>query len=103
MALKIRLRPQGRNNLSTYRLVVTDIHCPSDGKYVELLGWYNPTLSGETLSIDADRLEYWLSQGAQLTDSAKSLVKKAAPAVMEAYREKQLAKKAKLRDARRKR
>ena len=42
MALKIRLRQQGRNNRPFYRLVVTDARSPRDGKYVEALGWYNP-------------------------------------------------------------
>ncbi len=42
MALKIRLRQQGRNNRPFYRLVVTDVRSPRDGKYVEMLGWYNP-------------------------------------------------------------
>jgi small subunit ribosomal protein S16 len=42
MALKIRLRQQGRKNRQTYRLVVTDIRNPRDGKYLEMIGWYNP-------------------------------------------------------------
>ena len=42
MALKIRLRAQGRNNRETYRLVVADGRSPRDGKYMEMLGWYNP-------------------------------------------------------------
>ncbi len=42
MVLKIRLRQQGRTNRQTYRLVVTDIRNPRDGKYLEMIGWYNP-------------------------------------------------------------
>lgn len=97
MALKIRLRQQGRANRATYRLVVTDCRSPRDGKYVEMLGWYNPFENKEDLSlfIKPDRIEYWLDKGAQFTDKAKSLVAKLAPAVVRKLTEKEVAHRAK--------
>jgi small subunit ribosomal protein S16 len=92
MALKIRLRQQGRNNSISYRVVVTDSRTPRDGKYVEAIGWYHPIEEdGEkSLFIKADRLQHWLNLGAQLTEKTVSLASKAAPAVMKEYMEKQL-------------
>jgi small subunit ribosomal protein S16 len=97
MALKIRLRQQGRTNRTTYRLVVTDCRSPRDGKYVEMLGWYNPFENTEELSlfIKPDRIEYWLDKGAQFTDKAKTLVGKLAPAIVRRQTEKEVAHRAK--------
>lgn len=89
MALKIRLRQQGRTNRQTYRLVVADVRSPRDGKYVEMLGWYDPTLAANNISVDAERTSYWLSQGAEFTDQAKAIVKKAAPDVVASWQLKQ--------------
>jgi small subunit ribosomal protein S16 len=88
MALKIRLRQQGRTNRQTYRLVVADVRSPRDGKYVEMLGWYDPTLAANNASVDAERTSYWLSQGAQFTDQAKSIVKQVAPELITAWQQK---------------
>ena len=101
MALKIRLRQQGRTNRLTYRLVLADSKSPRDGKYVEMLGWYCPCeTKGETLHVKAERVEFWLNQGAQLTEKAKSLVKQAAPSVMKTYQDRILKRNEKLRDKR---
>lgn len=105
MALKIRLRAQGRNNRETYRLVLADSRSPRDGKYIEMLGWYNPFESEleRNVSIKTDRIQHWLDQGAQLTENAQALVKKLAPAVIRKQTEKELehrAKEAKKRKAR---
>jgi small subunit ribosomal protein S16 len=98
MALKIRLRQQGRNNRPTYRLVVTDSRNPRDGKYVEMVGWYNPfeTELEQTLSVKPDRIQYWIGVGAQLTHSAQSLIAKVAPGLLKNQTEKQLALRAKM-------
>src|SRR5262245_60157730 len=90
MALKIRLRQQGRKNLQTYRLVLCDSRSPRDGKYIEVLGWYNPQESApeKNLSIQGDRVQHWLSQGAILTEKAAALVKRGAPDVIAAYKQK---------------
>ncbi|PJD98143.1 MAG: 30S ribosomal protein S16 [Parachlamydia sp.] len=93
MALKIRLRQQGRTNRPFYRVVVTDCNTPRDGRYVEELGWYNPgeADADKGLLIKADRVQHWLSVGAILTDSAHSLVAKVAPSVIREQTEKRLA------------
>lgn len=98
MALKIRLRQQGRNNRETYRLVVTDCRAPRDGKYVEMLGWYNPFESEDDrlASVKPERIQFWLDQGAQLTHKAKALVLKLAPAIVKKQNEKVVAHKAKV-------
>jgi small subunit ribosomal protein S16 len=98
MALKIRLRQQGRNNRATYRFVVTDSRSPRDGKYVEMVGWYNPFESEleRTLFVKSDRVEYWLGVGAQLTDNARTLIAKVAPSVVHSHTEKRLAHRAKM-------
>ena len=97
MALKIRLRQQGRTNRAFYRLVLTDSRAPRDGKYVEALGWYNPieTEEDRKLNLKMDRIQHWLGLGAQLTDKAASLVAHGAPAISRQLTEKKVAKRAK--------
>lgn len=103
MALKIRLRQQGRTNRTSYRLVVTDSRSPRDGKYVEALGWYNPIEVEEDkkMAFKADRIQYWLGLGAQFTENVECLIKKAAPSVIREYNEKRLAHRAKMTAKRR--
>ncbi|GAB4189814.1 MAG: hypothetical protein Tsb0015_10640 [Simkaniaceae bacterium] len=99
--LKIRLRQMGRTNRLTYRLVVADAKSPRDGKYVEMIGWYNPfNQETDNVQVHADRLSYWLSQGAVLTEKAKVLISRAAPEVLGAHMEKQKQKKLKLKEKR---
>lgn len=97
MALKIRFRQQGRTNSLSYRLVVTDVRSPRDGKYIESLGWYDPKKHADKPDADlnAERILYWLDQGAQLTEKAKILVKRIAPTVYSTYNKKCLEKKGK--------
>lgn len=96
MAVKIRLRAQGRVNRKSYRLVVADCHGPRDGKYIEALGWYDPKAAEEQqLYVKPDRLEFWLAQGAQCSETVTLLMRKAAPAVMTKLMQKELAKRAK--------
>jgi small subunit ribosomal protein S16 len=94
MALVIRLRKMGKNNYQTFRLVVLDKKRPRDGKYVEMLGWYNPRVEKNNISIKNDRVLYWLGIGAQLSDSARSLLKKAAPEVIKGFMASKLKPKA---------
>ena len=105
MALKIRLRQQGRNNRPFYRLVLTDVRSPRDGKYIEALGWYNPFESAleKSLLVHADRVQHWLNLGAELTESAESLIGKVAPAVIQGQTAKTLAHKAKVATKRKER
>ena len=97
MALKIRLRQQGRTNHTVYRLVVTDSRSPRDGKYVEAIGWYNPieTEDDKKLAVKTDRVQHWLGLGAQMTHSAKNLIAKTAPDLIRQETEKKLAHKSK--------
>lgn len=90
MALKIRLRQQGRTNRLTYRLVVADSRLPRDGKYLEKLGHYDPHLDGDNdATIAEERIQFWLEQGAELSEKARALIARKAPGVMKALRTKQ--------------
>ena len=79
MALKIRLQRHGATHAPTYRVVVAESASRRDGKFVENLGYYNPKARGQELEfkLDVDRVDYWVSVGAQLSDTAKALVKRA--------------------------
>lgn len=98
MALKIRLRQQGRTNRAFYRLVVTDSRSPRDGKYVEALGWYNPIEEADDkkLAIKTDRIQHWISVGAQLTENVENLIRKSAPEIIQGRAEKERAHRAKM-------
>jgi small subunit ribosomal protein S16 len=86
MALKIRLRQQGRTNRQTYRVVLADVRSPRDGKYQEMLGWYYPFQEEGSLSMNAERISYWLNLGAEPSEQVQSLMEKAAPEVLKEYR-----------------
>lgn len=103
MALKIRLRQQGRNNRPFYRLVLADVRTKRDGRYIEALGWYNPFEEAleNSVSIKSDRVQHWINHGAQLSENAASLLAKVAPEVLKFQREKELAKKTKIAQQRR--
>jgi small subunit ribosomal protein S16 len=97
MALKIRLRQQGRNNRPFYRVVVADVRSPRDGKYVEALGWYNPfeTQPEKSLCLHPDRIQYWVQQGAEISDNVQSLMKRATPSLLKEKTAREIAKRAK--------
>lgn len=99
MALAIRLRQQGRKNHTVYRVVVADARAARDGAYLESVGVYAPleTDADRALSLKADRIEHWLSLGAQMSESVASLVKQSAPSIIRAQTEHLLAQKAKRR------
>lgn len=101
MALKIRLRQQGRKNRQTYRLVVTDIRNPRDGKYLEMIGWYNPFNEKQDSIVQTDRIHYWVGQGAQITPNAQALIARIAPEVMKEIRAKVQMKRVKMAAKRR--
>jgi small subunit ribosomal protein S16 len=103
MALIIRMRQQGANSRQRFRLVVTDSRNPRDGKYLEMIGWYNPFgADDKNYFIDVPRVEFWLGQGAQISDRVKSLVKKVAPEVVKQLTQRKVAKVAKKREQRKK-
>lgn len=99
MALKIRLRQQGRNNRPFYRLVVADSRSPRDGKYVESIGWYNPfevELDKNTY-VKPDRIQHWLNLGAQMTEKVEALIAKVAPSIVRQQTQNELVKREKAR------
>ncbi len=76
MAVKIRLKRVGAKKNPHYRVVVADARSPRDGRFIEEIGSYNPQTQPSTVKIKMDRAEYWLSQGAQPTETVRSLLKK---------------------------
>lgn len=80
MAVKIRMKRTGAKNDACFRVVAADVRSPRDGKNLETLGWYNPGAKGQTFALKLDRVDYWLGNGAQISDTAASLVKKARKA-----------------------
>ncbi|MCH9633914.1 MAG: hypothetical protein S4CHLAM7_06480 [Chlamydiae bacterium] len=95
MAVKIRLRVQGKKDRAFYRIIVADSRSPRDGKYLEMLGWYNPFDEENKAQLNGERLNYWLGVGAQLSPKAKSIAKQFQPEVLKKYLEKKLTKKPK--------
>lgn len=89
MAVKIRMQRGGSSHNPHYRVVVTDVRTPRDGRFVERVGTYDPKNKKETeqVNLKLDRIDYWLGVGAQPSDTVRSLIKrarKAAPAEVEA-------------------
>ena len=74
--VKIRLRRMGAKKAPYYRVVVADSRSPRDGRFIEELGIYDPMAEGSTLNLDVERVKYWISQGAQPTDTVRGLLKK---------------------------
>ena len=80
MAVRIRLRRQGRKKAPTYRIVVADGRSPRDGKFIEELGTYHPRSKTDNVKFDLERAKYWISKGAQPSDTVASFIKKASKA-----------------------
>jgi small subunit ribosomal protein S16 len=77
MSVKIRLRRTGRKKQPMYRIVIADSHSPRDGKFIEVIGQYAPRSGDTALNLETDRVNYWLDNGAQPTDTVRSLLRKA--------------------------
>ena len=77
MPVRIRLMRMGRRNRPFYRIVVADSKAPRDGKFVEILGHYDPLPDPPEIKVDVDRALYWLSVGAQPTHAAKCVLRRA--------------------------
>ncbi|MGN1421912.1 MAG: 30S ribosomal protein S16 [Oscillospiraceae bacterium] len=75
MAVKIRLRRMGAKKAPFYRVVVADSRFPRDGRFIEEIGYYDPTKEPAVVSIDKDKAEEWIKKGAQPTDTVKRLLK----------------------------
>lgn len=74
--VKIRLRRTGAKKKPTYRVVVADSRAPRDGRFIEILGYYDPRTEPVTFNIEEDRAIYWLSVGAQPTEVVEKLLQK---------------------------
>ncbi|HHD12130.1 MAG TPA: 30S ribosomal protein S16 [Deltaproteobacteria bacterium] len=77
MAVKIRLARHGSKKRPFYRIVVADERCPRDGRFIEVVGTYDPTKEPAKVELKEERLLEWLRRGAQTTETVKSLFKKA--------------------------
>lgn len=80
MSVRIRLSRHGKKKAPFYRLVVADSHSPRDGRFIEILGTYNPLTDPAELKIDTERAAFWLKNGASPSATAKILLKKAGAA-----------------------
>ena len=78
MAVRLRLKRFGRRHLPFFRINAVDSHKPRDGRVLEELGWYDPLAKtpDQQVSLKRERIEYWLGQGAQPSDTVRDLLKK---------------------------
>ena len=77
MAVKIRMKRVGAKNAPVFRIVVADDRSPRDGKFIEELGTYQPLKKGNNFTLDVERANYWVSKGAQPSETVASFIKKA--------------------------
>ncbi|HYR02478.1 MAG TPA: 30S ribosomal protein S16 [Syntrophobacteria bacterium] len=75
MGVRIRLSRMGSKKRPFYRIVVADSRAPRDGRFVEVIGTYNPRTEPVEVQVDPERLQTWLEQGAEPTDTVRSLLK----------------------------
>src|SRR5919198_5641794 len=76
MAVRIRMKRIGTTNTPVYRIVVADNRSPRDGKFIEEIGTYQPLKKGDNFNLKLERADYWLSKGAQPSDTVRSFIKK---------------------------
>lgn len=74
--VKIRLRRMGAKKAPFYRIVVADSRCPRDGRFIEEIGTYDPMAEGENIKVDLESAKYWISNGAQPTETVRGLLTK---------------------------
>jgi len=77
MAVKIRMKRVGAKNAPFFRIVVADSRSPRDGRFIEELGSYQPLKKGDNFTLNLDRAKYWISKGAQPSDTVASFIKRA--------------------------
>lgn len=76
MAVKIRLRRMGAKKAPFYRIVVADGRYPRDGRFIEEIGFYDPTKEPSVIKVDAEKAKKWIANGAQPTDTVRAILKK---------------------------
>jgi small subunit ribosomal protein S16 len=89
--VKIRLRRTGRKKQPTFRIVIADSQSPRDGKFIEVVGQYTPRQGEQALNLKSERVHYWLDNGAQPTDTVRSLLRRAG--ILKSRHEARLARK----------
>jgi small subunit ribosomal protein S16 len=77
MAVKIRMKRVGAKNAPYFRIVVANSRSPRDGRFIEEIGTYQPLKKGDNFTLNMDRANYWVSKGAQPSDTVASFIKKA--------------------------
>lgn len=75
MAVRIRLARMGAKKKAFYRLVAADSEAPRDGKFLEILGYYDPITEPAVIKLHEDKVKYWLEKGARVSESARALLK----------------------------
>jgi small subunit ribosomal protein S16 len=80
MSVKIRMKRVGTKNTPVFRIVVADARSPRDGKFIEELGTYQPLKKGDNFTLNLERAKYWVSKGAQPSETVASFIKKAGKA-----------------------
>lgn len=76
MAVSIRLRREGTTNSPYYKIVVADSRSPRDGKFIEIIGNYDPKKDGKNSNLDLGRVDYWVSRGAQPSETVASIIRR---------------------------
>ena len=76
MAVRIRMKRVGAKNSPYFRIVVADSRSPRDGKFIEEIGTYQPLKQGDNCKLDLERAKYWISKGAQPSDTVASFIKR---------------------------
>lgn len=76
MAVRIRLTRKGTRKRPFYRIVAADIECPRDGRFLELLGTYNPMVNPAAVTLKEERVKYWLGEGAIPSTTVRSILKR---------------------------
>lgn len=89
--VRIRLRRTGRKRAPYYRIVVADSQSPRDGRFIEIIGQYAPRQGNDAIALEVERANYWLDQGAQPSDTVRSLLRRAG--VLKARHETRLGRK----------
>ena len=82
--VKLRMRRTGCKNHATYRIVAADERSPRDGKFLEILGWYDTAIKDENFKIDLARVDDWLKRGAKPSTTVASLIRRARKAATKA-------------------
>jgi len=80
MAVRIRLKRVGAKNAPAFRIVVADSRSPRDGRFIEEIGSYSPLKKSDNFKLDLERAKYWVSKGAQPSETVASFIKKAGKA-----------------------